>query len=126
MRERKLFLIFIVIVAAFAAFLGRSSSAQSTAPPQRTVVITVDDLPGAIVGNDFAMGDLKELQKINRAIPAILKSHHAWAIGFVNERKLQQNHLLAKLYLCLSRKDLGNLLEWITSVHYQCPRMETT
>src|SRR5271170_1054450 len=44
----------------------------------------------------------------------------------VNERKLQQNHLLAKLYHRLSRKDLGNLLEWITSVHYQCPKMDTT
>ena len=57
--------------------------------PQRSVVITVDDLPGALPGNDFAYGDLKELQKINRGIPAALKAHHAWAIGFVNERKLQ-------------------------------------
>ncbi len=56
---------------------------------QRSVVITVDDLPGALPGNDFAYGDLKELQKINRGIPAALKAHHAWAIGFVNERKLQ-------------------------------------
>jgi peptidoglycan/xylan/chitin deacetylase (PgdA/CDA1 family) len=108
MRERKLFLIFIVIVAAFAAFLGRNSSAQSTAPPQRTVVITVDDLPGAIVGDDFAMGDLKELQKINRAIPAILKSHHAWAIGFVNERKLQvQNERDARAELLEMWLDAG-------------------
>ena len=34
-------------------------------------------------------GDLKELQKINHGIPGVLKAHHAWAIGFVNERKLQ-------------------------------------
>lgn len=57
--------------------------------PRREAVITVDDLPGALPGNDFAYGDLKELQRINRAIPGILKAHHAWAIGFVNERKLQ-------------------------------------
>lgn len=56
---------------------------------QKKVVITVDDLPGALPGNDFALGDLKNLQKINRGIPAILKAHHAWAVGFVNERKLQ-------------------------------------
>src|SRR5277367_4134309 len=56
---------------------------------QRSVAITVDDLPGAPPGDDFAYGDLKELQKINRGIPAVLKAHHAWAIGFVNERKLQ-------------------------------------
>jgi peptidoglycan-N-acetylglucosamine deacetylase len=56
---------------------------------QRSIAITVDDLPGALPGNDFAYGELKELQKINRGIPAALKVHYAWAIGFVNERKLQ-------------------------------------
>jgi peptidoglycan/xylan/chitin deacetylase (PgdA/CDA1 family) len=56
---------------------------------QHSVAITVDDLPGALPGDDFAYGELKELQKINRGIPAALKAHHAWAIGFVNERKLQ-------------------------------------
>jgi peptidoglycan/xylan/chitin deacetylase (PgdA/CDA1 family) len=56
---------------------------------QRTLAVTVDDLPGAEPGTDHAIGDLKELQKINRAIPAILKAHHVPAIGFVNEWKLQ-------------------------------------
>ena len=63
--------------------------AQAQSNNQKTVVMTVDDLPGALPGNDFALGDLKNLQKINRGIPAILKAHHAWAVGFVNERKLQ-------------------------------------
>jgi peptidoglycan/xylan/chitin deacetylase (PgdA/CDA1 family) len=58
-------------------------------PAQRSIVVTVDDLPGAEPGTDHATSDLKELQKINRAIPAILKSHHVPAIGFVNEWKLQ-------------------------------------
>src|SRR6202162_2395790 len=108
MRERKLLLIFVLILGAFTGLLKRSNSAQSAAPPQRTVAITVDDLPGAIVGNDFAMGDLKELQKINRAIPAILKSHHAWAIGFVNERKLQvQNERDARAELLQMWLDAG-------------------
>ena len=65
------------------------ASAQTQPNAQRTVVVTVDDLPGALPGNDFAVGDLKVLQKINRGIPAILRAHHAWAVGFVNERKLQ-------------------------------------
>jgi len=108
MRERKPLLIFVLILAVFAGLLKKSSGAQSTAPPQRTVAITVDDLPGAIVGDDFAMGDLKELQKINRAIPAILKSHHAWAIGFVNERKLQvQNERDARADLLEMWLDAG-------------------
>jgi peptidoglycan/xylan/chitin deacetylase (PgdA/CDA1 family) len=66
---------------------GGHVAAQSGS--QRSVAITVDDLPGALPGNDFAYGDLKELQKINRGIATALKAHHSWAIGFVNERKLQ-------------------------------------
>ena len=82
-------------VAAYAASSPSSERAASargnqTAPDvQKTVVVTVDDLPGALPGNDYALGDLKVLQKINRGIPAALKAHHAWAVGFVNERKLQ-------------------------------------
>ena len=74
-----------------AGSLRPSPAIQATAQdnPRREVVVTVDDLPGALPGNDFAYGDLKELQKINRTIPGVLKAHHAWAIGFVNERKLQ-------------------------------------
>lgn len=66
---------------------ANSSNAQQG--EQHEVCITVDDLPGALPGNDFAYGDLKELQKINHGIPGVLRAHHAWAIGFVNERKLQ-------------------------------------
>ncbi len=75
---------------AFGARRVRAAN-PSTVPEstRREVAITVDDLPGALPGNDFAYGDLKELQKINHGIPGILKAHHAWAIGFVNERKLQ-------------------------------------
>src|SRR5271168_3533503 len=81
--------IFCLAAVISAGFSAAGHSAQGTPPSQRTIAVTVDDLPGAIPGDDFAMGDLKELQKINHAIPTILKSHHAWAIGFVNERKLQ-------------------------------------
>lgn len=66
-----------------------ASSSNAQQSTQREVCITVDDLPGALPGNDFAYGELKELQKINRGIAGVLKAHHAWSIGFVNERKLQ-------------------------------------
>lgn len=49
----------------------------------------MDDLPGAVPGTGQAVGDLKDLQRINRRIPQILKAHRAPAIGFVNEWKLQ-------------------------------------
>jgi peptidoglycan/xylan/chitin deacetylase (PgdA/CDA1 family) len=65
------------------------ASGRDAQSPQRSVVITVDDLPGAIPGTDRSMGDLKELERINRAIPPILRAHHVPGIGFVNERKLQ-------------------------------------
>ena len=76
---------------AVASPVGTQVATQAAAQPgaQHSVAITVDDLPGALPGNDFAYGELKELQKINRGIPAALKAHHAWSIGFVNERKLQ-------------------------------------
>jgi peptidoglycan/xylan/chitin deacetylase (PgdA/CDA1 family) len=76
-----------VFVAAFAGLPRVKSNAQTAA--QRTIVVTVDDLPGAEPGTDHATSDLKQLQRINRAIPAILKAHHVPAIGFVNEWKLQ-------------------------------------
>jgi peptidoglycan/xylan/chitin deacetylase (PgdA/CDA1 family) len=73
------------------AAVAREGGAQDNAQrgTEHSVAITVDDLPGALPGDDFAYGELKELQKINRGIPAALQAHHAWAIGFVNERKLQ-------------------------------------
>ncbi|MGH9714712.1 MAG: polysaccharide deacetylase family protein [Candidatus Acidiferrales bacterium] len=88
--------VFWTSVAAIL-FVGGVSLAGSGNPKrpgqqsvaQRTLVVTVDDLPGAEPGTDHATSDLKELQRINRAIPAILKSHHVPAIGFVNEWKLQ-------------------------------------
>src|SRR5262245_7988327 len=57
----------------------------------RTVAITVDDLPGAVPGTGSlqAIGDLRELQRLNSVIPDILKAHHAPATGFVVEAKLQ-------------------------------------
>jgi peptidoglycan/xylan/chitin deacetylase (PgdA/CDA1 family) len=76
------------ISLAASAGLHRGKGA-GRAEPRRMLVITVDDLPGAEPGTDHAMSDLKQLQRMNHAIPAILKAHHVPAIGFVNEWKLQ-------------------------------------
>ena len=57
-------------------------------PFERRVAITVDDLPGAIPATPTANGELRDLVRYNEAIPAILKAHHAPAIGFVNEKRL--------------------------------------
>ncbi len=88
------FVLIFSFAAAYATATAPSARVQATAAQtapdtQRTLVVTVDDLPGALPGNDYAIGDLKMLQKINRGIPATIKAHHAWAVGFVNERKLQ-------------------------------------
>ena len=55
----------------------------------RKVALTVDDVPGAIPYNDYDVGTLEKVQLINRGVTEALKKHHAWAIGFVNERKVQ-------------------------------------
>ena len=81
------------LLCSSAAFPNVASlaSVQSSAekPIQRMVAITVDDLPGAEPGTDHTIGNLKELEHINRAIPAALRAHHVPGIGFVNEWKLQ-------------------------------------
>src|SRR5216684_1980184 len=82
----------ICCAALLVAHTG-SAAAGNLKPESnsKAVAITVDDLPGAVParGSWAAVGDLKDLQGINRAITQILKSHHAPAIGFVNEWKLQ-------------------------------------
>jgi peptidoglycan/xylan/chitin deacetylase (PgdA/CDA1 family) len=103
----------IAVVHARSAKLSSKTFQDSVLAQSalREVAITVDDLPGALPGNDFAYGDLKELQKINHTIPVILKAHHAWSIGFVNERKLQvQGERDARAELLQMWLDAGLLL----------------
>jgi peptidoglycan/xylan/chitin deacetylase (PgdA/CDA1 family) len=66
----------VVIAASFTVRAG--SPVPADQPVQRTVAVTVDDLPGAEPGTDHATGNLKELEKINHAIPAALRSHHTY------------------------------------------------
>ena len=93
--QSRIFLVTCVVLAICCAgsVVARGGFANGRNPePEsntRAVAITVDDLPGAAPGTGQAVGDLRNLQGINRAIPQILKAHHAPAIGFVNEWKLQ-------------------------------------
>jgi peptidoglycan/xylan/chitin deacetylase (PgdA/CDA1 family) len=99
MTERQTARLIVLVIAVFAIEMAAGTASpirrtideagQQKQAPQRSVAITVDDLPGAIPGTDKGMGDLKELERINRAIPSILRAHHVPGIGFVNERKLQ-------------------------------------
>jgi peptidoglycan/xylan/chitin deacetylase (PgdA/CDA1 family) len=81
------------LIALLCVRPGVAKSTSATAAPQepvqRQVVITIDDVPGAIPYNDYDVGTLANVEKINRAITKALNAHHAWAIGFVNERKVQ-------------------------------------
>src|SRR2546427_11490208 len=45
----------------------------------KSVAITVDDLPGVVAGrgSGAAVGDFHDMQRSNRAMTRILKSHHA-------------------------------------------------
>jgi len=77
-----------IAIFAISTFLTVASPTGQT-PAQRSVAITIDDLPEAIAGTDKGAGELKEMQRINHAIVSALRAHHAPAIGFVNEYKLQ-------------------------------------
>lgn len=75
-----------IIVAVVLCFLANISGAQN-----RTVAITIDDLPLALAGspaNVTPAERLAETRAVNLAILNGLKKHHAWAIGFVNEKKV--------------------------------------
>jgi peptidoglycan/xylan/chitin deacetylase (PgdA/CDA1 family) len=76
----------LVIPALTAAMRAR---VQEVSPVERKVVLTIDDVPGAIPYNDYDVGTLEAVRTINRGVTEALKKHHAWAIGFVNERKVQ-------------------------------------
>lgn len=86
-RLRSLRLLLSVSLCAVLA-RAKQNANNTTAQVERHVAITVDDLPGAIPATPTANGDLGELERYNEAIPAILKAHHAPAIGFVNEKRL--------------------------------------
>ena len=75
----------VVFVTTLVTLVLPSRAQLTTA---RTVALTFDDLPLAVPGNDQAAGNVSEVQRVNAAILRTLAAHHATAIGFVNEIKL--------------------------------------
>ena len=69
----------VCAMAAFGALHAKSAGApvgtpvrtQAAAQPgaQHSVAITVDDLPGALPGNDFAYGELKNCRRSTGEFP---------------------------------------------------------
>ena len=84
-----------VLLVGVAFLLWPASAMKDQAPwstvqkIDRTVAITIDDLPGAVPGSDKAMGSLQDLERWNRGVLQALVQHHILATGFVIEGKLQ-------------------------------------
>jgi peptidoglycan/xylan/chitin deacetylase (PgdA/CDA1 family) len=76
------------LAALIALILLCGSISQAQGVPSRSIALTFDDLPLAVVGDDRAAGNLAEVQRVNSHILATLAKHHASATGFVNEIKL--------------------------------------
>jgi len=74
------------LVVALLVALISPAVAQITGT--RAVALTFDDLPMAVPGDDQAAGNLSEVQRVNASVLRALAAHHATAIGFVNEIKL--------------------------------------
>src|SRR3974377_1393213 len=73
---------FSILCCAFLSFASPGVYGQSKA--QRTIAITIDDLPAG--GANRMIGD--ELIALTSKLLATLKAKNVPAVGFVNERKL--------------------------------------
>jgi peptidoglycan/xylan/chitin deacetylase (PgdA/CDA1 family) len=102
---RKLYLLFALLIGALTV--------QAQSASTRTLALTFDDLPFAVPGDDQAPGRLADVLRTNVSILKTLAAHHAIAIGFVNEIKLnvdnQRDARAAVLRQWLAAgMDLGN------------------
>jgi peptidoglycan/xylan/chitin deacetylase (PgdA/CDA1 family) len=82
----KIKLLILVLILSIDSFSTERVNAQTVAPKQRTVAITIDDLPVNSLRNDVATQTI-----ITRKLLQALKAHRVPAIGFVNEGKLYTN-----------------------------------
>jgi peptidoglycan/xylan/chitin deacetylase (PgdA/CDA1 family) len=88
---------------------------MAAAGQSRTVALTFDDLPLAAAGAENLKPDerMAETRAVNQAILAALKRHHAWAIAFVNEKKVvadgatEKNREILRQWI-RNGNDLGN------------------
>jgi peptidoglycan/xylan/chitin deacetylase (PgdA/CDA1 family) len=82
---------FVLLILAFYSWEG-TATPQTLVPvssPERRIVITIDDLPGAVPGSDVAVGKIRDLQRCNHAVLQALQKHNVPALGLVIESKLQ-------------------------------------
>ncbi len=98
-------------LALLFLFLVNAAYAQN-----RTVALTFDDLPLVLEASpafSTTAERIAETRRVNRAILKGLKRHHAWAIAFVNEKKVQADGATEESRAILnewikSGYDLGN------------------
>jgi peptidoglycan/xylan/chitin deacetylase (PgdA/CDA1 family) len=79
----------MIVATAVVVLAQRPPDPGSPSKMDRRLVITMDDLPGAMPASDSDVGALKDVQRYNGAITAIFRKHHVPAVGFVNEAKVQ-------------------------------------
>jgi hypothetical protein len=77
---RKLYFLSALFLAPVAVHAQSAST--------RTMPLTFDDLSFTVPGDNQAPGKLAEVQRANVGVLKTLATHHATAIGFVNETKL--------------------------------------
>lgn len=88
MKSERLCVLLILTLCPWG-MTSRSQALASAGLPERRIVITIDDLPGAVPGSDRAAGKLHDLQRNNRQILEALQKHNVPALGLVIESKLQ-------------------------------------
>ena len=76
-------------VTSSTAMAQSPTALTGSSPRNRTVGITIDDLPGAVPGSDRAAGNLKDLKRWNRGVLRTLRKHNAPALGLVIGGKLE-------------------------------------
>lgn len=87
-KSERLFVLLILTLCPWG-MTSRPQTLDTVGLPERRIVITIDDLPGAVPGSDRAPGKLHDLQRDNRQILEALQKHNVPALGLVIESKLQ-------------------------------------
>ena len=83
MARLRMFSTMLLITALCAAGFSASARPQTTAPPDRRVAVTIDDLPA-----NMFRGELSDWQDMTATLLDGLVRNEVPAIGFVNEEKL--------------------------------------
>ena len=76
----------LALVCALVGAGAHGGGNEGDSPPQRQVVITIDDVP--LGGDRWSGNDLELVREVNSRLLKTLTEHQVPAIGFVNESKL--------------------------------------